>query len=77
MHGYTIPRRGGARAWSQLVDRPGTKLPGLPRRRAEDLPYAAIVLRRLVRATGARQVVFSAYGIREGWFLRQRAGRRA
>ena len=45
------------------------KLAAAPRRRAEDLPYAAIVLRRLLRATGARRVVFSAYGIREGWFL--------
>ena len=45
------------------------RLPGAPRRRVEDLPYAAIVLRRLLRATGARRVVFSANGIREGWFM--------
>ncbi len=46
------------------------KLPGAPRRRVEDLPFAAIALRRLLRATGARRVVFSANGIREGWFNR-------
>src|SRR6185437_10135328 len=41
----------------------------VPRRRAEDLPYAAIVLRRLLRASGVRRVVFSANGLREGWYM--------
>lgn len=47
------------------------KLPGVPRRRADDLPFAAVVLRRLLRATGARRVVFSANGLREGWYARR------
>ena len=46
------------------------KLPGAPRRRLDDLPLAAIVLRRVLRATGAQRVVFSANGIREGWYMR-------
>ena len=45
-------------------------MPGVPRRRIDDLPFAAVVLRRLLRATGARRVVFSANGLREGWFMR-------
>ena len=45
------------------------RLPGAPRRRLDDLPYAALVLRRLLRATAARRVVFSANGIREGWYM--------
>lgn len=45
------------------------RLPGLTRRRIDDLPFAAIVLRRVLRATGARRVVFSANGLREGWYL--------
>ncbi len=45
------------------------RLPGAPRRRVDDLPYAALVLRRLLRATAARRVVFSANGIREGWYM--------
>ena len=45
-------------------------LPGAPAKRAADLPYAAVVLRRLLRLTGARRVVFSANGLREGWFAR-------
>ncbi|MEO8713954.1 MAG: Ppx/GppA family phosphatase, partial [Acetobacteraceae bacterium] len=42
---------------------------GVPRKRIEDLPFAAVVLRRVLRATGARRVVFSASGLREGWFM--------
>jgi exopolyphosphatase/guanosine-5'-triphosphate,3'-diphosphate pyrophosphatase len=45
------------------------RIPGAPRRRLEDLPYAAIVLRRLLHATAARRVVFSASGLREGWYM--------
>jgi exopolyphosphatase/guanosine-5'-triphosphate,3'-diphosphate pyrophosphatase len=45
------------------------KMPAVPRRRVEDLCYAAIVLRRVLRATGARRVVFSANGLREGWYM--------
>ena len=44
------------------------RVPGM-RRRADDLPYAAIVLRRLLRAISPARVVFSAQGLREGWFL--------
>ncbi len=47
------------------------KMPGSPRRRVDDLPFAAVVLRRLLRVTSARRVVFSASGLREGWFMRQ------
>jgi exopolyphosphatase/guanosine-5'-triphosphate,3'-diphosphate pyrophosphatase len=45
------------------------RIPGVPRRRADDLPYAAVVLRRVLRASGARRVVFSANGLREGWYM--------
>ncbi len=45
------------------------RMPGVPRRRVEDLPYAAVALRRLLRATGAQRLVFSANGLREGWYM--------
>jgi len=45
------------------------RIPGLSRRRIDDLPYAAIALRRLITATQARRVVFSANGLREGWYM--------
>jgi exopolyphosphatase/guanosine-5'-triphosphate,3'-diphosphate pyrophosphatase len=47
------------------------RMPGVPRRRVEDLPLAALVLRRLLRASSARRVVFSASGLREGWYMRR------
>lgn len=47
------------------------KMPGAPAKRLGDMPFAAIVLRRLLRATGASRVVFSANGLREGWYARQ------
>jgi exopolyphosphatase/guanosine-5'-triphosphate,3'-diphosphate pyrophosphatase len=46
------------------------KMPGAPAKRLGDMPFAATVLRRLLRATGARRVVFSANGLREGWYAR-------
>ncbi|WP_254070219.1 Ppx/GppA family phosphatase [Acidisphaera sp. L21] len=72
VHHYTIGRD-DARDMTGIIGsanrRMLERLPGAPRRRLDDLPYAAIVLRRLLRATGARRVVFSANGIREGWYM--------
>ena len=47
------------------------RMPGMPRRRVDDLPFAAVVLRRVLRSSGARRVVFSANGLREGWYMRR------
>jgi exopolyphosphatase/guanosine-5'-triphosphate,3'-diphosphate pyrophosphatase len=47
------------------------RMPGAPTKRLGDLPWAAVVLRRLLRASGARRVVFSANGLREGWYARR------
>ncbi len=73
LHHYTISRE-EARDLAGLVAsasrRQLERLPVIPRRRIDDLPFAAVVLRRLLRATGARRVVFSANGLREGWYMR-------
>ncbi|MDR3504766.1 MAG: Ppx/GppA family phosphatase [Acidocella sp.] len=73
VHHYTIGRD-EARDLAGVVSEAGKKLiermPGVPRRRIEDLPFAAVILRRLLRTTGAARVVFSANGLREGWFTR-------
>lgn len=42
------------------------KLPGVSRRRAETLPYAALVLDGLIEALGLKSITFSAWGVREG-----------
>lgn len=40
--------------------------PGLSSRRVETLPYAALLLRRVIRHGAFDRIVFSAYGVREG-----------
>jgi exopolyphosphatase/guanosine-5'-triphosphate,3'-diphosphate pyrophosphatase len=74
VHHYTIGRE-EARDLTGVIAGAGRRalerLPGLSRRRIDDLPYAAVVLRRVLRATGVRRVVFSASGMREGWFMQR------
>jgi exopolyphosphatase/guanosine-5'-triphosphate,3'-diphosphate pyrophosphatase len=74
VHHYTIGRE-EARDLAGLVSSAPRKvlerLPSAPRRRIDDLPYAAVVLRRLLRHSNASRVVFSASGLREGWFMRR------
>jgi exopolyphosphatase/guanosine-5'-triphosphate,3'-diphosphate pyrophosphatase len=73
VHHYTVDRE-EARDLAGVIGganrRQLERLPGISRRRVDDMPYAAVVLRRLLRATGARRVVFSANGLREGWFMK-------
>jgi exopolyphosphatase/guanosine-5'-triphosphate,3'-diphosphate pyrophosphatase len=72
VHHYTVSAseaRDFAVRISEMPLRALEKLPNLPRRRLADLPYAAAVLRRLLRVSGAARVVFSANGLREGWYL--------
>lgn len=47
------------------------KIPGAPRKRLDDVPYAATVLRRLLKVVQPCQVVFSVDGLREGWYMRK------
>lgn len=74
VHHYAISRE-EARDLATLIATAGRRalerLPGIPRRRIDDLPFAAVTLRRLLRATGVRRVVFSASGMREGWFMQR------
>jgi exopolyphosphatase/guanosine-5'-triphosphate,3'-diphosphate pyrophosphatase len=74
VHHYAIGRE-EARDLAGVIGSAGRRalerLPAISRRRIEDLPYAAIALRRVLRATGARRVVFSASGLREGWLMRR------
>jgi exopolyphosphatase/guanosine-5'-triphosphate,3'-diphosphate pyrophosphatase len=74
VHHYTIGRE-EARDLAGLIStaprRVLERIPGAPRRRIDDLPFAAVALRRLLRVTNVRRVVFSASGLREGWFMRR------
>ena len=72
VHQYAITREAArelAGALASSSKRILERLPGAPRRRIEDLPYAGVVLRRLLRAVMPRRVVFCATGIREGWLM--------
>jgi exopolyphosphatase/guanosine-5'-triphosphate,3'-diphosphate pyrophosphatase len=74
VHHYAIGRE-EARDLAGLISTAGRRalerLPAMPRRRIDDLPFAAVALRRLLRMTGVRRVVFSASGLREGWFMQR------
>ncbi|HEX4095786.1 MAG TPA: Ppx/GppA family phosphatase, partial [Caulobacteraceae bacterium] len=42
------------------------RIEGLSKKRAESLPYAAVVLEQLIERLGLKRVVISAWGLREG-----------
>jgi len=68
-HNYDIP---GAEAltFTDMIANLSTgtlrKVPGLSRKRVESVPFAAFLLKRLIEETGVKNVVFSAFGVREG-----------
>jgi exopolyphosphatase / guanosine-5'-triphosphate,3'-diphosphate pyrophosphatase len=66
---YTIPR-GRVLDICELLSRQSKKslelMRVVSRRRIEALPYGSVVLERLLQATGLKEVVISAYGLREG-----------
>ena len=69
LHGYALPRR-EAEQLTQLVSglsqRSIAQIHGVTRYRAETLPFAALLLGRLLRRCRPARVVISAYGLREG-----------
>ena len=68
---YTIPRGRALRLCKVLagLSRESVrKIRVVSKRRAEALPYGAVVLERLLMADDIKDVVISAYGLREGLF---------
>lgn len=47
------------------------KVPGVSKKRVGNLPLAALLLDRVIRATNPSNLVFSIYGMREGQFYRR------
>jgi exopolyphosphatase/guanosine-5'-triphosphate,3'-diphosphate pyrophosphatase len=69
LHDYEIGRNRAlkmCRVVAQLSRKSLDKMRIVSRRRAEALPFGAVVLERLLLATDLRDVVISAYGLREG-----------
>ena len=58
--------RGVARLVAQQSRASLDRLPGISRKRAETLPYVALVLEGLIERLGLQTVHFSAWGLREG-----------
>jgi exopolyphosphatase/guanosine-5'-triphosphate,3'-diphosphate pyrophosphatase len=66
---YTIPRDRALRL-CKVIARQSTKslekMKIVSKRRVESLPYGAVVLERLLQSTEMKDIVVSAYGLREG-----------
>ena len=74
IHGYTMPA-GELEDLTRVVARQTkeslARIKSVSSRRLETLPPAALILRRLLRRLRPSEVVFSAYGLREGWLYNQ------
>ncbi len=69
LHQYVIPTGRAiklCRVVSGLSRKSLEKMRTVPKRRAEALPYGALVMEEILRALNLKQVVISAYGLREG-----------
>lgn len=69
LHQYVIPSGRAiklCRVVSGLSRKSLEKMRSVPKRRAEALPYGALVMEEMLRGFNLKQVVISAYGLREG-----------
>ena len=70
--GYTL-RRNRARELGKLITKLGKgtieSIPDIPKDRTRTLPFAAMVMARLLKSTKVSKVVFSGFGMREGKLL--------
>jgi exopolyphosphatase / guanosine-5'-triphosphate,3'-diphosphate pyrophosphatase len=70
IHQYTI-LRGEAEAFLDIIARQSKKsldrITTVSRRRLETAPLAALILRKVIAVAAPRQIVFSAFGLREGY----------
>ena len=72
VHDYALPAADIVQM-AQVVARQSRasleRIEGVSRKRAETLPYAALVLERVIARLKIERIVFSAYGVREGLIL--------
>ena len=74
VHQYEMTADDALEAAQMVAQQPRQALerqPGVSRKRAETLPYAALVLEGLIRHLGLRTVEVSAWGVREGLLFEQ------
>ncbi|HUD52731.1 exopolyphosphatase [Parvibaculum sp.] len=69
LHQYVIPARDAADI-AKVIEKLGPKtlaqIPDISERRIDTLPFGALVLEKVIAAMKAKEVVVSAYGLREG-----------
>ena len=74
IQGFTLTRK-EAEDLTRLVSRLGEQsllgITEIPRRRVESLPYAALLMNRILKVLQPKSVVFSANGLREGFLFDQ------
>jgi exopolyphosphatase / guanosine-5'-triphosphate,3'-diphosphate pyrophosphatase len=71
---YRIDRRQAEdllRVMARLGRRSLAAISGLPRRRVDTLPFAALLLERILRIGRPDGLIFSAFGLREGYLFHQ------
>jgi len=74
LHHYVMPAGRAVklcRVVSGLSRKSLEKMRSVPKRRAEALPYGALVMEEMIRSFGFKEVVVSAYGLREGVLQRK------
>ena len=74
VHGYEVDAEGVrrlAKTISRMAPAEVAALPDIPSRRIDTLPAAALVLSRVLRKLKPDRVVFSVFGLREGWLYAQ------
>jgi len=74
VHGYSLRRREAqsfAKVVSKLSSRSMSRIKQVSRRRRETLPHASLVLDPLLEIMGPKRVIFSTFGLREGFLFDQ------
>ena len=74
IHGFTVPR-GEVDETMRVLSRQSrnslAQMASVSRRRIETVPYAAALLRAVLNKARAKRVIWSSYGLREGYLFEQ------
>jgi exopolyphosphatase / guanosine-5'-triphosphate,3'-diphosphate pyrophosphatase len=76
IHGYSQPRRVIKNVSNVLAQQTGRSMAGFAEvgtARRETLPLASLVMCRILSAVRPKHVVFSGFGLREGWLFEQQS----